>query len=185
MSKLIVSELMTLDGVIEAPYDETTHPHGGWGNMWDEDAQLKVDEILEAESLLLGRVTYEEFADTWTQREGTLAEKMNAMPKYVVSSTLREPLAWNNSRVLRGDIAAAVRELEAAPGGPLLVVGSCTLVPFLLDHGLVDELRLMVFPIIVGGGKRAFSDSRVRTSLALSSSRRLPSHITVQTYVIP
>ncbi len=119
MGKLIVTEFLTLDGVMEAPGGEPTHPHAGWvfDFMGPEQERYKLDEALEAESHLLGRVTYESFAGAWPQREGEFAEKINAMPKYVVSSTLSEPLEWNNSTLIKGDVAATVGGAEAPPGG--------------------------------------------------------------------
>ncbi len=108
--------------------------------------------MLEAGSHLLGRVTYESFAGAWPEREGPMADKMNSMPKYVVSSTLAEPLAWNNSTVIQGDVAEEVGKLKEQDGGPILVAGSATLVHSLIENDLVDELRLMVFPVMIGGG---------------------------------
>src|SRR4051794_1444920 len=121
MSDLIVSEFVTLDGVMEAPGGEPTHPHAGWVFDYSspEQERYKLDEVLEAESLLLGRVTYEGFSAAWPGRGGEFADKMNSMPKYVVSSTLSEPLEWENSTVLRGDAADAVAKLKAADGGPI------------------------------------------------------------------
>lgn len=184
MSKLIVSEFVTLDGVMEAPGGEPTHPHSGW--VFDyagpEQESYKLDEVLAAESLLLGRVTYEGFSAAWPGRGGEFAEKMNAMPKHVVSSTLSELLEWSNSTVLNGDVAGEVAKLKQADGGPILVAGSCTLVHSLLENDLVDELRLMVFPVLVGGGKRVFPDSRQKKPLELTDSRRFDSGVAVHTY---
>jgi dihydrofolate reductase len=169
MRQLIVSEFVTLDGVMEAPGGEPTHPHSGWviDHSGPEQMQYKLQEVLAAESLLIGRVTYESFAGAWPSREGVFADKMNAMPKHVVSSTLRDP-AWTNTTVLMGDVARSVGELKAGAGGPILVAGSQTLVHALLLHRLVDELRLMVFPVAIGGGLRVFPDERTKLSWRLA-----------------
>jgi dihydrofolate reductase len=184
MAKLIVTEFITLDGVIEAPGGEPSHPHSGWVGDYMSDAQLeyKLNETLEADSLLIGRVTYEGFAAAWPQREGPFAEKMNSMPKHVVSSTLAEPLEWSNSHLLRGDVAEAVGKLKAQPGGPILVAGSATLVRSLIEDELVDELRLMVFPVMIGGGIRAFPDSRQRRAFKLSGAESFDSGVSVHSY---
>jgi dihydrofolate reductase len=184
MSKLIVTEFVTLDGVMEAPGGEPGHPHSGWvfDFMGPEQEEYKLNEVLEAESQLLGRVTYEGFAGAWPEREGKFADKMNEMPKYVVSSTLDEPLEWNNSTLIKGDVAAEVRGLKEREGGPILVAGSATLVRTLIENDLVDELRLMVFPVMVGGGKRPFPDSRQRKQLKPTHSRTFSTGVAVNTY---
>ena len=184
MSKLIVSEFMTLDGVMEAPGGEPSHPHSGWVFDYSgpEQEQYKLEEVLGAESLLLGRVTYEGFSAAWPGRGGEFADKMNSMPKYVVSSTLSEPLEWTNSTALRGDAAGEVAKLKEADGGAILVAGSCTLVHSLIDNDLVDELRLMVFPVLIGGGKRVFPDSRKKKPLELADIRTFESGVAVHTY---
>ncbi len=183
MAKLIVTEFVTLDGVMEAPGGEPSHPHSGWvmDFMSDEQQEYKLQEILEAESHLLGRVTYESFAGAWPQREGPFAEKMNAMPKYVVTSTLDE-LEWNNSTPIKGDVVAEVQKLKDADGGPILVAGSRTLVHSLLQNGLVDELRLMVFPVVLGSGDRVFPESPEKTTLELAETKSLPSGVQVNVY---
>ena len=184
MSKLIVSEFVTLDGVMEAPGGEPTHPHAGWviDYMGSEQEQYKLREVRDAESLLIGRFTYETFASAWPQRDGEFADKMNAMPKHVVSSTLRDPLAWNNSTLITGDVLGQVAQLRQRDGGPILVAGSATLVQSLLDNDLVDELRMMVFPVLIGGGKRFFPESRHRTPFQLVDSTTFPSGVAVHTY---
>jgi dihydrofolate reductase len=184
MSRLIVSEFVTLDGVIEAPGGEPTHPHSGWvfDFMGPEQEQYKLDEVLEAESLLIGRVTYEGFSAAWPDRAGEFAEKMNSMPKYVVSSTLSEPLEWSNSTVISGDVAGEVSKLKQADGGPILVAGSQTLVHSLVENDLVDEYRLMVFPVLIGGGKRMFPDSPDKRSLSLADTKPFDSGVVVHTY---
>ena len=136
--------------------------------------------MLEAESHLLGRVTYESFAGAWPEREGPFADKMNSMPKYVVSSTLEDPLEWNNSIVIKGDLAEQIGKLKEQSGGPILVAGSATLLHFLIENDLVDELRLMVFPVMIGGGKRPFPESQQRKVVSgrpapRRSARALPS----------
>jgi dihydrofolate reductase len=128
--------------------------------------QYKLDEVLEAEALLLGRVTYEGFAQAWAPREGPFADKMNAMPKHVASTTLTV-LDWNNSTLLAGDVPTAVAELKQGDGGPILVAGSGTLAHTLIDHDLVDEFRLMIFPVVLGSGKRFFPQSPDKRTLEL------------------
>jgi dihydrofolate reductase len=184
MSKLIVTEFMTLDGVMEAPGGEHTHPHTGWvfDYLGPEQEQYKSEEVREAESQLLGRVTYEGFAAAWPERKGEFADKMNAMPKYVVSSTLEEPLEWNNSTLIQGDVAEGVGTLKGQDGGPILVAGSATLVRSLIENDLVDELRLMVFPVMIGGGKRLFPESQQKKPFKLSDSQTFETGVTVLTY---
>jgi dihydrofolate reductase len=183
--KIIVSEFLTLDGVMEAPGGEPGHPHSGWviDFMSPEQLRYKQDEVLEAESLLIGRVTYQSFAGAWPKRSGEFAEKMNAMPKHVVSTTLRNP-EWNNSRVLEGDVAgevARLREQEGGAGGPILVVGSRTLVHTLMEHDLVDEYRLMIFPVLLGSGRHLFPETPHKTLLRLADIRKFSSGVVVHT----
>jgi dihydrofolate reductase len=184
MSKLIVTEFVTLDCVMEAPGGEPTHSHTGWvfDFMGPEEEQYKLDEVLEAESHLLGRVTYESFAGAWPEREGPLADKLNSMPKYVVSSMLEEPLEWNNSSLIKGDVVEEVAKLKRRDGGPILVAGSATLVHALIDNDLVDELRLMVFPVTIGGGKRPFPESRQKKTFEPTDTRRFDSGVAVNSY---
>jgi dihydrofolate reductase len=183
MARLIVTEFVTLDAVMEAPGGEPTHPHTGWVRDYHDEDTLgyKMNEVLEAESHLLGRVTYESFAGAWPKRDGPMAEKINAMPKYVVSSTLRDP-EWNNTRVLAGDAATAVAKLKDETDGPILVAGSATLVHALIENDLVDEVHLMVFPVAIGGGLRAFPESRQRKSFKLTETRTFDSGVVVNTY---
>jgi dihydrofolate reductase len=183
MRKLIVSEFMTLDGVMEAPGGEPTHPHTGWvfDFMGKEQEQYKLDEVREAEALLLGRVTYEGFSEAWPPRSGAFADKMNAMPKFVASTTLRDP-EWENSTVLDGDVPAQVAELKQADGGPILIAGSCTLVQSLMPHGLIDEYRLMIFPVVLGSGKRLFPETPEKTRLELADTRTFGTGVVVQAY---
>ncbi|MDQ5834046.1 MAG: dihydrofolate reductase family protein, partial [Actinomycetota bacterium] len=160
MRKLIVSEFVTLDGVMEAPGGEEGHPHTGW--VFDfftpEQEQYKLKEVLESDTLLLGRITYEGFAAAWPDRSGEFADKMNGMPKLVASTTLNE-LGWNNSTLIRGDVPEEVAKIKQQEGGPLLVAGSGTLVHSLMANGLIDEYRLMVFPVVLGSGLRLFPDT--------------------------
>jgi dihydrofolate reductase len=183
MRQLIVSEFLTLDGVMEAPGGEEGHPHSGW--VFDfsgpEQERYKLDEVLEAEALLLGRVTYEGFSAAWPQRRGEFADKMNAMPKYVASRTLQD-VEWSNSTLLQGDAGEAVAELRGQEGGPILVAGSRTLVHTLMEHGLVDEYRLMIFPVLVGGGRRLFPETSAKQSLALAGTQTFPSGVVVLSY---
>jgi len=161
MSKLIVSQFITLDGVIEDPGGSEGFERGGWAFQFErgpEGDKFKLDELLASDVLLLGRVTYEGFAAAWPSRTGDFAEKFNTMRKYVVSTTLDEP-GWNNSTVIGANVAEEVAKLKDEPGGDILVNGSVQLVRTLLDHDLVDELRLMVFPVVLGAGKRLFGDA--------------------------
>jgi dihydrofolate reductase len=182
MRTLIVSEFITLDGVVEAPGGEPTHPHAGWTFPYGTDDlyAYKLRETLEAESLLLGRVTYQGFAAAWSERDGEFADKMNAMPKHVVTSSDAD-LGWNASP-LRGDVRHAVTDLRSGEGGPILVGGSATLVRALLGYGLVDELRLMVFPVLIGGGKRIYPDQRAKVGLELTELVRYDSGVLLQVY---
>lgn len=185
MAKLIVTEFVTLDGVMEAPGGEPGHPHSGWvaDYLGEDEAAFKLDEVLEADSHLLGRVTYESFAGAWPQREGPMAEKINTMPKHVVSTTLtQDDLVWEGSHLVGGDLPAAIAELKAAEGGPILVAGSRTLVHSLFEDGLIDELRLMVFPVTVGSGFRVFPDSTEKRPMALTGTREFASGVVVNTY---
>ena len=161
MSKLVVSQFITVDGVIEDPGGSEGFERGGWAFQFErgpEGDKFKLDELLASDVLLLGRVTYEGFAAAWPSRTGDFAEKFNTMRKYVVSTTLDDP-GWNNSTVIRADVAEEVAKLKDEPGGDVLVNGSVQLVRTLLEHDLVDELRLMVFPVVLGAGKRLFGDA--------------------------
>jgi dihydrofolate reductase len=164
MGRIVVSEFVSVDGVMEDPGGAEGTRNAGWTFRFDRGTdgdRFKLDEVLGAEALLLGRVTYQGFAKAWPTIEDPVgfADKMNAMPKYVVSSTLTDDDAdWNNSTVVRGDSVAELTALRATVAGDLLVNGSAALVQLLAEHGLVDEYRLMVFPIILGSGKRLFGD---------------------------
>ena len=183
MRPIIVSELVTLDGVMEAPGGEPGHPHTGWAidYIGPEQIQYKHDEVLEVESLLIGRVTYESFAEGWSARSGEFADRMNAMPKWVVSTTLRDP-AWNNTTVIKDDVAGEIARLKQREGAPILVAGSRTLVHALMEHNLVDEYRLMIFPVVVGSGRRLFPETPRKTVLQLTDTRTFSSGVVVHTY---
>lgn len=173
MAKIVVSEFVTLDGVMEDPGGAEGSPYGGWAFQFErgkEGDRFKYDELMAAEVLLLGRVTYEGFAKAWPsmQDKGGFADKMNSMSKKVVSTTLKQA-DWNNSTVVKDEVVAALASLKEQPGGDVLVAGSATLVKTLAEHGLVDEYRLMVFPIVLGGGKKLFGDGVARTPLRLTS----------------
>jgi dihydrofolate reductase len=175
MGTIVVTEFMSLDGVIESPGPVGDYKHAGWTfafDRGDEGNQFKVDELFAAEAQLLGRVTYDGFAAAWPAMEGMgeFGEKMNSMPKYVVSSTLATA-DWNNTTILRGDLAEEVTKLKQDVDGVILVAGSARLVQGLLEHGLVDELRLMVFPVILGSGQRLFADGSDKTTLSLVDSK--------------
>ncbi|HEY4346063.1 MAG TPA: dihydrofolate reductase family protein [Gaiellaceae bacterium] len=175
MGKVVVTEFLTLDGVMEDPGGGETFDRGGWAFKFDRGAEgdkFKFDELEAADAQLLGRVTYEGFAKAWpTMEAGEFGEKMNSMPKFVVSSTLTSA-EWNNSTVLSGSLADEVATLKARYEGNILVAGSARLVQSLLAEGLVDELRLMVFPVVLGAGKRLFADASGQTAFETVESRQ-------------
>jgi dihydrofolate reductase len=173
MGRIVVSQFITVDGVIEDPGGSEGFERGGWAFEYDrgpDGDRFKLDEVMAADALLLGRTTYEGFAEAWPSREGEFADKFNGMAKHVVSSTLSDP-GWNNTHVIDGDVGEAVTALREAPGGDVLVNGSARLVQELTDRGLVDELRLMVFPTVLGSGKRLFGDTGAPAPLKLVDSR--------------
>jgi dihydrofolate reductase len=173
VGKLVVSQFVTVDGVIEDPGGSEGFERGGWAFDFDrgeEGDKFKLDEVFAADALLLGRTTYEGFAAAWPTRTGEFADKFNTMRKYVVSTTLESP-DWNNSVVVKGDVAAEVSRLTQEHDGDVLVNGSAQLVRKLLDDDLVDEYRLMVFPVVLGSGKRLFSDGARRAPLRLVDSK--------------
>jgi dihydrofolate reductase len=192
MRKVIVNEWMTLDGVVQAPIyaDEDTtggFEHGGWHAPYFDDVSMSwvVENVSGAGGFLLGRGTYEIFAAHWPnapKEQQMLAEPMNTLPKYVASTTLAEPLEWQNSTLLRGDIADAVGALKAEAGRDLHVIGSPGLVQTLIGHDLVDELQLMIDPLLVGGGKRLFGDEGPRRSLRLVESQVTSTGAIIATY---
>jgi dihydrofolate reductase len=173
MSKIIATEFLSLDGVMEAPGPDHDFAKAGWtmayGNA--EVFALKEEELLEARALLLGRVTYDGFAAAWPERTGEFADRMNSLPKYVVSRSPRR-LAWNNARQIDGDLLEAVRALRARPGADVLVAGSASIVQQLVRAALLDELRLLVYPVALGEGKRLLDDG-VAGAFALAEVRRL------------
>ena len=185
MRKIIVSEFMTLDGVVEAPGgDETPHPHGGWQSQYTsaEGGIYKVDELARVDSLLMGRKTYDGFAAYWPGQTGeAFADPINRMPKYIVSRSLQK-VDWNNSHLLR-DVSIDVADLKKSEGGDILVYGSATLVKSLIHYDLIDELRLMVHPVVVGGGLRLFDDNLELKKFYLKHSSVLASGVLILEYV--
>ena len=188
MTKLVVTEFVSLDGVFEDPGGAEGYEHGGWTFEYDrgEDGnQFKLDELMEADVQLLGRVTYEGFAEAWPSREGEFADKINNGAKFVVSNTLQDP-EWQNTTVLSGDAAEAVAKLKDETDGVIIVAGSGTLVGALLGADLVDELRLMVFPTVLGRGRRLFPEGIDRLKLQLVEARTVgPDGVQVQVYRRP
>jgi len=176
MSDVVVSQFITLDGVIESPGPEPGFEHAGWAFQFERGPEVnrfKFTELMSSGALLLGRVTYEGFAQAWPTMEGTgeFGEKMNSMPKYVVSSTL-ERAEWSNSTIVSGDLGDAVRQLKQTVEGDILVNGSAQLVQGLLREDLIDELRLMVFPIVLGSGKRLFGECSEPRTMRVSEVTR-------------
>jgi len=193
MRKVIADEWLTLDGVIQAPGQPDEDPsggfqHGGWHvGYFDDLAQRQVvDSVVNAGGFLLGRRTYEIFAAHWpnaSKEEQVLAEPLNSKPKYVASRTLTEPLAWQNSTVLQGDVADAVAALKQEDGEDLHVIGSSQLTQTLVERDLVDEFHVMIDPVVVGGGKRLFRDDGVRRPLRLVDSQVTTTGVIIATYV--
>jgi dihydrofolate reductase len=184
VGRIVVTEFVSLDGVVEAPGGGEDFKYGGWSfefSRGDEGDKFKLDETLSADALLLGRVTYEGFAAAWPSREGDFADKFNTMPKYVVSSTLAEP-EWNNSTVLKGDVAEEVAKLKQQQDGEIVVHGSPRLVQTLIEHDLVDELRLMVFPVVLGSGKRLFGETSDKKALRLVDSKVVGDGVSILVY---
>jgi dihydrofolate reductase len=176
---------MTLDGVVEDPGGAEDFEHGGWSfdfSRGDEGDKFKLDETMESEALLLGRRTYEGFAEAWPERECEFADKFNSMPKYVVSSTLDEA-EWSNSTVIKTEgLVSEVAKLKEQPGGLLQVAGSVQLVGALTDAGLVDEYRIMLFPVVLGSGKRLFGGGLGRSNLKLTESKAVGDGVMVLIY---
>jgi dihydrofolate reductase len=184
MGRIVVTEFVSLDGVMEAPGGGESFRHGGWSfeiNRGDEGDKFKLDETLSSEALLLGRVTYEGFAAAWPSREGEFADKFNSMPKYVISSTLEEP-EWDNSTVLKGDVAEEVAKLKEEQDGDIVVHGSARLVQTLVEADLVDEFRLMVFPVVLGSGKRLFGETNDKKPLRLVDSKVVGDGVAILIY---
>ena len=185
MGRIVVTEFVSLDGVIEDPGGAEEYRYGGWTFEYDRGEKgnaFKLDETVRSEALLLGRVTYEGFAAAWPSREGEFADKFNGMPKYVVSSTLKAP-EWSNTTVLDDDLAGAVQRVRDAHDGDVVVHGSASLVQGLLEHDLVDELRLMVFPVVLGTGRRLFGETSDRRRLRLTDSKTVGDGVVILTYV--
>jgi dihydrofolate reductase len=186
VGRIVVTEFMSLDGVVEAPGGGEDFKHGGWSfefERGEEGNKFKLDETMSADALLLGRVTYEGFAKAWPSRtdEFGFADKFNSMPKYVVSSTLEDP-EWNNSTVLEGDAAAEVTKLKQGLDGDIYVHGSPQLVQTLVEHDLVDEYRLMVFPVVLGAGKRLFGETTGKKPLRLVDSKIVGDGVAILVY---
>jgi dihydrofolate reductase len=175
--RLVATEYLTLDGVMEEP--------GEWSfDFWsDESAKFKFDELFASDAQLLGRVTYEGFAKAWPtmEDEGGFADRMNNMPKFVVSNTLKDP-SWNNTRVLKGNIVEEIKTLKQQPGRDLLLAGSARLFSTLMQHNLIDEYRFMIHPVVLGKGKRLFADGGDKTILKLTDKKSFGSGITVLSY---
>jgi dihydrofolate reductase len=172
MGRLVVTEFVSLDGVMQAPGGEE-FKYPGWSFQFDrgdDGNQFKLDETLASDVLLIGRVTYESFAGAWPSREGEFADKFNTMPKYVVSSTLEDP-EWNNTTVIKGDVIDEVAKLKQRTDGIVQVPGSRRLVQDLLEHDLVDELHLMVFPVVLGTGMRVFGETSEKTDWRLTEAK--------------
>jgi dihydrofolate reductase len=186
VGRIVVTEFVSLDGVIEAPGGGENYKHAGWTfeiDRGEEGDKFKFDELMEADAQLLGRVTYDGFAAAWptfTDNVG-FADKMNAMPKYVVSSTLQSA-DWNNTTILSGDVVEEIKKLKDDVDGVILVAGSAQLVQTLIEHDLVDELRLMVFPVVLGNGKRLFGDTTDKKRLKLADSKSVGDGIAILTY---
>jgi dihydrofolate reductase len=173
VGKVVVSEFVTVDGVMEDPGGSEGFERGGWAFQFErgpEGDRFKLDEVMASDALLLGRVTYEGFAEAWPTRTGDFADKFNTMPKYVVSTTL-ETAEWNNSTLIKENVVQEVSRLKQKAGGDILVNGSAQLVETLIRHDLVDEYRLMVFPVVLGRGKRLFGDTPAATPLEIVETK--------------
>jgi dihydrofolate reductase len=183
MGRIVVTEFVSLDGVMEAPGGED-FKYPGWSFEFDrgeEGNKFKLDETLEADALLIGRVTYEGFAGAWPSRKGEFADKFNSMPKYLVSSTVRDP-EWNNTTVLDGDVVEEVSKLRQELDGVIQVPGSRRLVQTLIENDLVDELHLMIFPVVLGTGKRVFGDTSDKKTMRLVDSKTVGEGIVILIY---
>jgi len=184
MGRIIVTEFVSLDGVMEAPGGGEDYKHAGWTfaiSRGEEGNEFKLKETLDSEALLLGRVTYEGFAKAWPSREGEFADKLNSMPKYVLSSTLKKA-DWNNSTILNGDVIEECTKLKKKLKGNIVVHGSAQLVQALSANDLIDELRLMVFPVILGAGKRLFGEMGQKKSMQLISSQTVGDGVEILIY---
>ena len=186
MGKIVVSENVSLDGVVQDPTGDEGFRQGGWFNeVGDEDrgewAKVEFDEAMRAQALLLGRRSDEYFGARWSSRTGEWADRLNSLPKYVVSSTLVEP-HWDNSTVLKGDPVSEVAKLKQQLEGEIVVYASCQLVRTLMEHDLVDELRLMVYPFVLGAGERLFGETSDKKPMRLVETRTLGDGLALLTY---
>src|SRR5947208_1664992 len=184
MGRIVVTEFVSLDGVMEGPGGDGDYKHAGWTfeiERGEEGNKFKLDETMASEALLLGRTTYEGFAEAWPLREGEFADKFNQMPKYVVSSTLEDP-DWTNSTVLDGDLAEEVAKVKGRHDGDIYVHGSAQLVHGLLENDLVDQVNLMVYPVVLGAGKRAFGDTSDKRQLKLTDCRAVGDGVAILVY---
>jgi dihydrofolate reductase len=184
MGRIVVTEFISLDGVIEDPGGAEDFKYGGWSfefNRGDAGNKFKLDETMGSAALLLGRVTYKGFAEAWPQRDGEFADKFNSMPKYVVSSTV-DVSEWTNTTVLDGDVPEAVRKVRDEVDGDIVVHGSGQLVQTLLEHDLVDRLHLMVFPVVLGAGQRLFGETTDKKPLKLVSTETVGDGVTIAVY---
>jgi dihydrofolate reductase len=184
MGKIVISENVSLDGVIQDPAGDEGFPRGGWVGLIKDSPQLNqlaLDEALGAEALLLGRRSYEWFASRWPSRSGELADRLNSLPKYVVSSTLEAP-AWNNSTVLEGDAVDEVSKLRQELDGEILVPASFRLLRTLMENDLVDELRLKIFPVVLGDGERLFGETSDKRPMRLVDTRTIADSVALLTY---
>ena len=185
MGRIIVSDNLSLDGVIEDPAGDEDFARGGWvGAIKDrpELGRLALDDALGSDAMLMGRRTYEWFAGRWPSRTGELADRLNGLPKYVVSSTLEHP-AWNNSTVLRGELLDEVADLKGRYRRDILVTASSRIVRTLLEHDLVNELRLKVFPVVLGAGERLFGETSATKAMRLVDVRCIDGDTAYLTYV--
>jgi len=184
MGKIVVSENVSLDGVIQDPAGDEGFTRGGWvGLIKDRPGanKLALDEALGTEALLLGRRSYEWMAGRWPSRSGELADRLNSMPKYVVSSTLEDP-DWNNSAVLKGDAVNEVSKLKQELNGEIVVVASFQLVRTLMEHDLVDELRLKIYPVVLGAGERLFGETSDKKPVRLVNTQTIDDDVAFVTY---
>ena len=184
MGRIIVTEYVSLDGVMEAPGGGEDYKHAGWTfeiNRGEEGNKFKIKETSDSEALLLGRITYESFAKAWSSREGEFADKFNRMPKYVISSTLKKA-DWNNSTILSGDMTEEITKLKKKLNGNIVVHGSAQLVQALVANALLDELRLMVFPVILGSGKKLFGEMDQKKSMKRISSQTVGDGVEILIY---
>jgi dihydrofolate reductase len=185
MGRIVVTEFVSLDGVMEDPGGSEDFKYGGWSfeiSRGDDGDKFKLDETMDSDALLLGRTTYEGFADAWPSREGEFADKFNNMRKYVVSSTLKDP-GWTNSVAIDGsDLPGAVAKIKDEHDGDVVVAGSAQLAQSLLEQDLVDELRLMVYPVVLGSGKRVFGETSAKKPLKLTSSKTVGDGVAILIY---